>query len=116
MIKKAKKLVLLGALSTTSHLAHADVFWSLYLIVREPLASKEESYIPLSSFKNRAMCEESIKSASYVVAETTEFSISLRCLKTDEPAGFPTKHLDKNSTRAPDDSAKCISATKRGAS
>lgn len=83
--KRIKVLALLGTLAATNQYANADVFWSLYLVTSWPFTAEEERYIPLYSFESRELCEESIKSDSYLVAQTPEVLFTLRCIKTDEP-------------------------------
>ena len=72
----------------------SESFWTLYAISEQRSPAVENQYIAVASFPDRASCETSIKSENYVVAETLEITLTMKCLKTDESAGvFSLHHL-----------------------
>jgi hypothetical protein len=84
-------------LSLMSAVGWGNSLSTLFIVAEQRSPAVENQYIAVASFPDRASCETSIKSENYLVAETLELTLTMKCLKTDESAGvFSLHHLGED--------------------
>ena len=84
-------------LSLMSTVGWSNSLSTLFIVAEQDSQAVENRYIPVASFPDRASCETSIKPENYVIAETLELTLTMKCLKTDESAGvFSLQHLGED--------------------